>query len=122
VTITPRSQPDPHVERRAGHCACGRAWPCPHSAEGKLQALREQVQQARNDYYEQALGHGELTGHEEQEARTYGRVEMCDEVLGWLAEAERKEQLAGDLGTHAGLGDPVHHGDVLSRIEASTHD
>ncbi len=48
-------------------------------------ALREQVQQARNDYYEQAIGHGELSGHEEQEARAYGRVEMCDEVLGWLA-------------------------------------
>lgn len=50
-----------------------------------LGALRQQVQQARKDYYDQAIGHGELTGHDEQEARAFGRVEAYDEVLGWLA-------------------------------------
>ena len=50
--------------------------------------LRTQVQQARSDYYEQACDHGDMTGHEEQEARAFDRVEALDEVLGWLAEAE----------------------------------
>jgi hypothetical protein len=76
---------DPHTERRAGHCACGRAWPCPHSAEGKLQALRQQVQQARDTYYSYALDAGEHGGHERQEALYYARVEVCDEVLGMLS-------------------------------------
>ena len=49
-----------------------------------LDSLREQVRQARSDYYEQALGHGEKAGHEEQEARAYGRVEAYDDVLRML--------------------------------------
>ena len=65
--------------------ACGYEEPGELDAARRLQELGQQVQQARNDYYEQAIGHGELPGHEEQEARAYGRVEMCDEVLGWLA-------------------------------------
>jgi hypothetical protein len=85
-----------------------------------LAALRQQVQQARNDYYEAACDHGDMTGHGAQEERAFGRVEALDEVLGMLAEGERQEQLAADLGTHADPNDPVHQGDVSSRIEAST--
>lgn len=54
-------------------------------AETEPASLRQQVQQARDDYDEQAADHGDLTGHEAQQERAYGRVEMCDEVLGWLA-------------------------------------
>ena len=52
--------------------------------------LREQVQQARKDYYEAACDHGELMGHGAQEERAWGAVQALDEVLGWLApEGER---------------------------------
>lgn len=83
-------------------------------------ALRQQVQQARRDYDEVANGHGDMTGHGAQEERAWGAVQALDEVLGMLADGERQEQLAADLGAHADLADPVHHGDVFSRIEAST--
>jgi hypothetical protein len=39
VTMAGQS-PSPHVQRRLGHCACGRPWPCRRSAEGKWQELR----------------------------------------------------------------------------------
>lgn len=43
--------------------------------------LREKVAQARADWYEVALGHGEKTGHELQEQEAYGRVRAFDIVL-----------------------------------------
>ena len=83
--------PTRHVQRPTAvqggltHCACGEPWPCQHSAEGRLQELLQQVQQARNDYYEAACDHGELMGHGAQEERAWGAVQALDEVLGWLA-------------------------------------
>lgn len=88
----------------------------------RWQELRQQVQQARDDYDEAANDHGDMTGHEAQQERAFGRVEALDEVLGMLAEGERQEQLAADLGTHADLADPVHGSGaeaVFSRIDAN---
>lgn len=53
---------------------------------GTPSSLRERVAQARADYYEQAIGHGELTVPEVQEAEAYGRVRAYDEVLAMIDE------------------------------------
>jgi hypothetical protein len=43
-------------------------------------------------------------------------------VIALVREVRRLRTLREDLGTHADLNDPVHHSDVFSRIDASTHD
>lgn len=53
-----------------------------------LEALRQQVQQARDTHYELACDHSEMAGHEVQEAREFGRVAAYDEVLALLAAPE----------------------------------
>lgn len=55
--------------------------------ETEPDALRQQVQQARNDYHEAGCDHSDMTGHGAQEERAWGAVQALDEVLGWLAES-----------------------------------
>lgn len=80
------STPEPH---EAGHLVTTQ-----RSPRCDLAALRQQVQQARNDYDEAANDHGDMTGHGAQEERAWGAVQALDEVLGMLAEVQRQEQLA----------------------------
>ena len=54
--------------------------------------FRATAKRDRDLYYEQACGHGEMTGHEAQEERAYGRVLAYDEVL---AAMDRTEQESG---------------------------
>jgi hypothetical protein len=56
-----------------------------------LEALRQQVQQERDLYYEQACEHSEMAGHEVQEARAAGRVAAYDELLAILPTAAPRE-------------------------------
>jgi|ERR1700722_2270820 len=44
-------------------------------------ALKAEIQRDRATYYEQACDHSELTGHEQQEERAFGRVEAYDDLL-----------------------------------------
>lgn len=78
--------------------------------------LRTEVQRDRDICYGLAC---EYADEGKPAERLFGKVEAYDEVLLALAGAERTAQLAKDLGTHADLKDPVHHGDVFSRIAAS---
>jgi|ERR1035441_9944226 hypothetical protein len=52
--------------------------------------LHAYVKEQRGIYDEQAAEHGELTGHEAQEGRAYGRVEAYDEVLAYMDSAEKE--------------------------------
>jgi hypothetical protein len=76
-------------------------------------ALRADIKRDRDTYYEQAADHGELAGHEPQEARAFGRVEAYDSVLGWMDEAELDASagvnvpLDGPLGTITGTSRKV---------------
>ena len=54
--------------------------------------FRRAIKRDRDLYYEQATGHGDLSGHEAQEERAYGRVLAYDEVL---AAMDRTEQESG---------------------------
>jgi hypothetical protein len=52
--------------------------------------LHAYVKEQRGIYDEQAADHGEMTGHEAQEERAYGRVEAYDEVLAYMDSAEKE--------------------------------
>lgn len=83
------------------------------------ESLRIQVQRDRDIVYSLAC---EYADEGKPAERLSGKVEAYDDVLRLLAEGERQERLAADLGTHADLADPVHQHDPFLRIEASTHD
>ena len=51
--------------------------------------FRADVKRDRDLFNEQAAEHGEMTGHEAQEERAYGRVEAYDEVLAYMDSAEK---------------------------------
>ena len=66
-------------------CSCGKPWPCDQS---KWNRLRADIRQERDIMDEQAADHGELSGHEWQTERCYGRVEECDRILALMDELE----------------------------------
>ena len=87
------SSPSDHAEmphrmvgrRMVRTCSCGKPWPCEQS---RWNRLRADIRQERDLMDEQAADHSELSGHEWQTERCYGRVEECDRILAHMDELE----------------------------------
>lgn len=52
--------------------------------------FRASVKRDRDLWYEQALDHGEMPGHNTQEERAYGRAEAYDEATACMDRIERE--------------------------------
>lgn len=50
--------------------------------------LRERIRIDRAEYNDQANDHSDLSGHKEQEARCWGRVAQCDDMLAAMDRLE----------------------------------
>jgi hypothetical protein len=63
----------------------------PSAPDTRWDDLRAEIRRSRDIYDDAANDHGEIPGHDMQEQRAYGRVEMCDQLLAWMKRADEQE-------------------------------